>query len=1527
MQHPHLRQTSLLAVTQRNSLDLDWLSILPLNGSKQDGFEELCTQLARSSCPPDFEFVRKGRPDSGVEAFAIDPHGGEWAWQAKYFDSMRASQWAQLDESVKAALAGHPKLRRYFACIPLDLADGRSPRTVSARQQWINRKSKWSQWAAKRGMVVEFVWQGSHELLDQLARPENEGCLKFFFGGRNLDRSWFDARLSEAIKAAGPRYTPELNVELDVNENFEAFGRTREFFDGVRSLARSVRDRIGGYAFNLTRKPSAELVAKTQDAREACESALDHFKGLSDDPVRPQPLAGLVEALREAIHKTRDVLSEYRRQQSSAEAEREAAGNAARAERDSDHSYMLRELLSDLHAAFSHVLKWNGTVNSRLAILTGDAGTGKTHLLCDLASQRLAKGRPTVVLMGQRFLSTTDPWTQALQQLDLPGWTAGELVKALEVVAKRANCKAFFIMDAINEGAGRQIWPTQLAPFLDRLRGSPWISVLVSVRTSYATDLLPEEGLDGCIDLEHRGFEGVEFDAVSAFFDHYGIDLPSSPLLAPEFSNPLYLKTLCQALRASGQTRLTKGFHGVVGAFGQYVFGVNKKVAAELDYDARKNLVSTALETVAARMVETRQQWLGYDDAERIVNGLLPGRGYSQSLMTALLREGLLIEEKAWSEEEMGSVNAVQIAYERLSDYLCVQILLGQHLANSDPSSAFRDGGALDRDALRDTWWRPGFHEALHILVAERTGTELLDLLPSLMQEHFTPDVFLKSIIWRTPDAVTPRTIEHLRSLVRSNTEEVIETLVTLATVPDHSANATLLDRLLRESTMAERDAWWSTALHGMWEQHTSVSRLIRWAGRLWPHTPITDEPAKLAACTLSWLLTSSNRFLRDHATKALVRVLTWRPAAVVRVINDFANLDDAYVAERAMAAVYGATMRTVDAAGVGAVADRIHAKVFAGRKPRAHLLLRDYARGIICRARYLQPDAAPSRWPHIDPPYASDWPAIPTQLEIDAIVPDCPSAKSEEVSWGKRRIRNSVMDDDFGRYVIGTNSGSTNWLSLRLDEPMWMSLDLRVERAGGMLSPDEREGWELFRRAAKRVSDERLFRRWRLTAQGELAAATAPEPATKGEEALAEIRRILLKYLDKKKVGVFSRLMDDIAGDVPSKLAPKFDLKLVQRYVVGRVFELGWTPERFEKFDMHVREAGRAANKAERIGKKYQWIAYHEMLAYMADHYQYVSGRNDEVAGAYQGSWQADVRDIDPSNVMLTSHDTEAGVSAAAFWTASSVTDWHVGLAPIEWAQVTADVPIPKDLLFSGDASSQSEWVNLHMSPKWTMPRPAYEDSFREGRREVWIHADGALVRREDVEKLRREGVGRHGVHGSGLHEIFLGEVGWSEASQFFDDPYYSHLGWAGDAKGVEVIAATQGYMRERSGFDCSVVSETITLRIPSVQLLEMLSARWSGISATYIDEAGVVVAFDPSANVAGPSALLVRRDRLEQVLAARGLVVCWVIQGEKIDAAGAPDYRVRARRPFSGLVSWDGKRISGSVSFDVVESTGEDD
>jgi hypothetical protein len=103
---------------------------------------------------------------------------------------------------------------------------------------------------------------------------------------------------------------------------------------------------------------------------------------------------------------------------------------------------------------------------------------------------------------------------------------------------------------------------------------------------------------------------------------------------------------------------------------------------------------------------------------------------------------------------------------------------------------------------------------------------------------------------------------------------------------------------------------------------------------------------------------------------------------------------------------------------------------------------------------------------------------------------------------------------------------------------------------------------------------------------------------------------------------------------------------------------------------------------------------------------------------------------------------------------------------------------------------------------------------------------------------------------------------------------------------------------------------------------MLSLLRARWSGVSATYVSDSGLVLAFDPSVNVAGPSAFLVRRETLLEILRRHDMLVCWVIHGEKVDAEGAPDYGINARRSFNGVFLWDGQDVSGSYVFDSVET-----
>ena len=222
--------------------DLTWSSLRSLNGSQQEGFEELCAQLARAEVPEGATFYRKGSPDAGVECYCILADGSEWGWQAKFFTaSLVDAQWRQIDDSVRTALEKHPKLVRYYVCMPRDRPDARLDGKRSSLQKWHDHVEKWNGWATDRAMRVEFVWWGASELDHRLSQDRNAGRVAFWFGDlRRFNREWFESRLAEAVDTAGERYTPQAHVDLAVAGHLDLFGRADASIKTIRELRNHV---------------------------------------------------------------------------------------------------------------------------------------------------------------------------------------------------------------------------------------------------------------------------------------------------------------------------------------------------------------------------------------------------------------------------------------------------------------------------------------------------------------------------------------------------------------------------------------------------------------------------------------------------------------------------------------------------------------------------------------------------------------------------------------------------------------------------------------------------------------------------------------------------------------------------------------------------------------------------------------------------------------------------------------------------------------------------------------------------------------------------------------------------------------------------------------------------------------------------------------------------------------------------------------------------------------------------------------
>ena len=897
-------------------MNIDWTDIRPLNGSQADGFEELCAQLARAESPTGAKFKRKGTPDAGVECFCVLDDGGEWGWQAKYFQTLGPSQWSQLDRSVKTALDKHPELARYFICIPLDRSDARIERQKSLMQRWDEHAKKWCDWAHKRGMCVEYVWWGRSELLERLSRSEHIGRQYFWFGQRGFDSDWFQERLNEALQSAGPRYSPEVHVDLPIARKLGIFSRSEFFFEDIKSIANAIRKRLNDLlrSNRTVNDPSGDVSINTLS--DLVDEVLQAIAQIEPTPVGNLPFADIaekIESVQEEVDRVKESLLQHRRDRSGDKTDDDESYH------DSDFPRQrLFQLQDEIKKAHSTLKYADSFANSRLMLLKGEAGTGKTHLLCDFAKGHIESGAPTVLLMGQRFVAKDTPWIQVLQQLDLQGVRAEDFVGALEAAAQAADCRALVIVDALNEGEGRSIWPTNLAAFLTSLENSPWIGVLLSLRTEYEEFIIPEEVRIRAVSIRHHGFGDLEYDATQTFFSYYDIELPSAPILQPEFSNPLFLKTVCRGLKDTGQRRLPRGFQGITAVFGLFLRAINKRLADSLGFNPKDDLVREALEKLATQLTTTERRWLDRQSAEKIVNELLPNREFERSLYRGLVVEGILTESMYWQRNGLDS-EIVYISYDRFADHVIADSLLRVHRDENALRSAFEDGGPLSFICDSDKIVPPSLIEALCVQVPEKFGQELVAVAPLPLCRTDVRYAIWQSVIWRRIDAFSEKTREILNRIFESDDDVLdgIEALLTVSTLENHPLNAEMLDNRLRLYSMPDRDAWWSTLLHRAWDESSAVKRLIDWSSTVREDSDLEDKTVELCSITLGWMLTTSQCFLRDRATKALVSLLTGRLDATAQFVSRFSDVNDPYVAERIYAVAYGVVTRSHDATKV----------------------------------------------------------------------------------------------------------------------------------------------------------------------------------------------------------------------------------------------------------------------------------------------------------------------------------------------------------------------------------------------------------------------------------------------------------------------------------------------------------------------------------------------------------------------------------------------------------------------------------
>lgn len=1297
-----------------------------------------------------------------------------------------------------------------------------------------------------------------------------------------LPSDWQARHLQWAENIAGARYDSVLDVDVDLATVFAGLGRTDEFRDALASVGNRL-DAVFKYGLRGGEPAEIELVFSVT------KSVAAEMRGISSSAVEAH--LDYTQVLEDAQS---GIDSAWTAKTSQRDAER-----GKDASRTSDFVLHDANRAADLLAEAVELLQSRDAraANEQLLLLTGPAGAGKTHMLVHMARERAAKGLHSIVLFGDQFSELEDVRSFSSRLGVKSRFSFEDILDALEILGSTAGSRAMLLVDGVNETSPCGIWQEGLKWLERALLDRPHVCAVVSVRDGFQDSVAKRETLDSVLLVEHHGFARNLWQAVQMFFAHYQVQWPEVPLLGPEFANPLFLKLFCTAF--AGETpRSFRGHAGGTHIFEAYAKKVGPAINDELEAPemAGNYCWSALVKPLATWMGENGVQEISVDEAVRTAEEAYPGRG-TQALVSmeqhALIMKSVRV---ARSGEERDYV--YRFSYQKFSDHLIVRFLLNSHFDPDSPAPADAFAPTTRLGQIATLAEGRGLLEALAAQVPERTNgaQELIDYVPDeVARSRMMIAAFLDSLIWRKPDAIGQSAIDYINGAAFDDTrrlEDLFEVLLSVASMPDYRLNARALHRLLESWSLPDRDQVWTSWLRYQYvDEGSAVDRLVSWARRAPGRDKVAPEAALLTAVALCWLFVSPNRFLRDDATKAAVALLENHPGAVAELIRMFEAVDDPYVLERVLCVAYGALARRPDAEALAAAAVTLLDGFFT-RRDCTHILTRDYARETVdlaVRAGVIEEERAEQA----RPPYGSPFPEdVPSKDELKARYADADGYVSDHGS-----IWHSVMEWDFGWYIIGTNSGSTPWSNRRLGDPLPPTLEERWERFRLSLSSEVQQAFEAWEESKSIDSMRMLVGRLRYADTSEPDQAEPQEPSMRAQ---------LLDLLTEDQQAAFEALMasreDRVRDDT-------FDLRIEQSWVFLRCLELGWTKERFGTVESERGWNYHDTRKTERIGKKYQWIAHFEFLGLLADNYALRPAWGSSESPDYRGPWQDFLRDIDPTCLAdgLPHQQRSSACSPASYDPDASSSD------DAEWLGTLEDLVDPGRVIECLDADGEP-WLALEGFFEWRSSVAPGVDQFSILHRHVWYQVQGYLLAADQAPAFvdwaySQNFMGRWMPENRSISEVYLREYPNSLAfTDLLEESADERTGWVREIRGsdleIPLLVATDSYSASSSDRDCSV-KESFTITLPAHSLVREMSMVHGPDDGTWTVD-GQLAALDPSVDSDVPGVLLVRRSALQSYLERSGLALVWTVMAAKELSGGWDDRKDRLPRAGVNAAFW---------------------
>lgn len=666
-------------------------------------------------------------------------------------------------------------------------------------------------------------------------------------------------------------------------------------------------------------------------------------------------------------------------------------------------------LVADLHASHQAINRLGRALAARIIAVVADAGDGKTELSIQLTVP--TETRPAGILLLGRDLHARqglDDLARRIMPYGKPVPSFEALAAAVDAAARRAGRRLPIIIDGLNEAQDPRDWKVALASVAVLLERYPFVLLICTLRSEFVRDALPEDLLK----LKLPGFEQDTIEAIRRYFDYYRIDATDAELPLKMLEHPLKLRMFCEV--TNPERKQVVGIEAMPGSltsvFDRYLDQVAQRIAelSSISWRYYESDVRTKLNEIGKVLWETNARSV---DLDELRHRLSDAPQWDQSIVRLLESEGVLM--RTTRNREQPGTNELAISYDLLAGHLIADALLNQFGGRDfkewlrRPQTAARF--SMDYDT-RHTLATDIFRALVGLAPRRLYRQQLWPMLDEPLRTDALREAALLEANYLDSDTIAE--LAELVILPPMDRRDLFARLQITRGARSHPLDAEFLDTVLRPLPIADRDLRWSEWLR---RQQDEIIEDIQHLERRWQTGRVEGKGEQLRARWVMWTLTSTVRLLRDHATRALYWFGSGNPSALFALTLDALSVNDPYVPERMLAACYGVALSLwadtrnpkVRDALPGFANDLVKQIFLPGAQyPTRHVLMRDYAIGVIVLAAKIAPDYIPEeRFTYLKPPFEH----MPSPFR------DAAEISEADVIRAKDAIRT-----DFGNYTIG---------------------------------------------------------------------------------------------------------------------------------------------------------------------------------------------------------------------------------------------------------------------------------------------------------------------------------------------------------------------------------------------------------------------------------------------------------------------------------------------------------------------------